>query len=251
MLEQRFHIPVTAIYGSDFSVSGYLDKGFQTRFAWDTDLLSGYRAIFLSRVEEGGTDNIFKLPTRGLKSALRKLDPKAILITGYSPQFHRVALYHAFRAKLPILFRGETTDHAHERGFLLSRFRDSFLRIFYNRCASLLYIGQRSLWHFERLRCPKEKLIFSPYGIDRSSFQWNEAARVRLRPIVRKKLGIPEDKKALLFSGKLIQRKAPILFLRSLKFLPPGLREKITVIFIGSGPSQGEAKRLAQSPPRI
>ena len=50
----RLGVPVTAIYGSDFSVAGYTDPEFQTHFAWDTDLLSGYRSVFVSRVAAGG-----------------------------------------------------------------------------------------------------------------------------------------------------------------------------------------------------
>jgi hypothetical protein len=32
-LQQSFGVPVTAIYGSDFSVAGYRDKEFGTSFA--------------------------------------------------------------------------------------------------------------------------------------------------------------------------------------------------------------------------
>ncbi|MBV9134363.1 MAG: glycosyltransferase, partial [Chloroflexi bacterium] len=53
-LQRDFGIPVTAVYGSDFSVIGYRDAEFATTFAWDTDLLSGYAARFLSRVSDGG-----------------------------------------------------------------------------------------------------------------------------------------------------------------------------------------------------
>jgi hypothetical protein len=43
-----------AIYGSDFSVDGYLDKDFGAAFAWDVDLLSGYQQVFPSKVSKGG-----------------------------------------------------------------------------------------------------------------------------------------------------------------------------------------------------
>src|SRR2546425_4757453 len=49
-LQQRYGVPVTVIYGSDFSVAGYHDCEFGNTFAWDGDLLSGYRSVFLSRV---------------------------------------------------------------------------------------------------------------------------------------------------------------------------------------------------------
>ena len=52
-VQQQFGIPVTAIYGSDFSVAGYRDAEFGATFAWDTDLLSGYTSIFLTRSAPG------------------------------------------------------------------------------------------------------------------------------------------------------------------------------------------------------
>ena len=54
MLQRDFGVPVTAIYGSDFSLAGYRDEGFGTELRWDVDLLNGYDSVFLSRVAEGG-----------------------------------------------------------------------------------------------------------------------------------------------------------------------------------------------------
>ena len=55
---QSLGVPVTAIYGSDFSVAGYSDRGFGAQVAWDTDLLSGYDAIFMGRVAMGGPRSV-------------------------------------------------------------------------------------------------------------------------------------------------------------------------------------------------
>src|SRR5437016_9854640 len=56
-VEQVLGISVTVVYGSDFSIAGYHDREFGSDFAWDTDLLSGYRAIFLARCGAGGARN--------------------------------------------------------------------------------------------------------------------------------------------------------------------------------------------------
>ena len=62
-LEQELSVPVTAIYGSDFSVVGYHDAEFGATFQWDTDLMSGYDARFLTargarwRARGGGGNN--------------------------------------------------------------------------------------------------------------------------------------------------------------------------------------------------
>src|SRR6187551_2470915 len=110
VLQERWGVPVTAVYGSDFSVAGYRDGEFKTTFSWDTDLLSGYSSVFLSRSANGGAQRFEDVKTAGLSAALADIKPSAVLIGGYSPHFHRAAFFQAWRAGLPILFRAETTD---------------------------------------------------------------------------------------------------------------------------------------------
>src|SRR5262249_36019572 len=87
---QRDHgVPVTAGYGSDFSVVGFCDPEFGTHFAWDTDLLSGYSSVFLSRVESGGARTASEVSARSLFSVLQNLAPRAVLLVGYSPRFYQ------------------------------------------------------------------------------------------------------------------------------------------------------------------
>src|SRR6187200_1300267 len=108
-LEQELSVPVTAIYGSDFSVVGYHDAEFGATFQWDTDLMSGYDARFLTRVEQGGGRAAEEVTTRGLSEQLQLVKPDAVMLVGYSPRFHRDAFLAAWRGGYPLLFRGETT----------------------------------------------------------------------------------------------------------------------------------------------
>ncbi len=251
VLQKRFNVPVTAIYGSDFSVAGYRDREFEAEFAWDTDLLSGYSQIFLSRVSEGGARAFEEVSARGLGKALRGIAPKAVLLLGYSPRFNQAAFYEAWRGRFPILFRGETTDHNRSRTRLESLARDGVLRLCYRHATRLLYIGERSYQHYRRLRCPDEKLIFSPYCVDVSPFEVDELARARMRPAVREDLGISEGQVVLLFSGKLSHRKGPHLMLQAVKRLPSDLRVQITVVFLGSGHLVEDLRRLAWEEPQV
>src|SRR5207244_13028586 len=83
-LQEAFGIPVTAIYGSDHSVKGYRDEEFGVRFAWDTDLLSGYRAVFLSRAGTGKSAGAVERPaTRGMERASGDASTDAAVVLGY------------------------------------------------------------------------------------------------------------------------------------------------------------------------
>ncbi len=249
VLQQQFGIPVTAIYGSDFSIVGYRDREFNADFAWDTDLLSGYTSIFLSHVARGGAASMEKVSAHGLRKHLLDLNPQAILIVGYHSFFHQAAFHHSRKLGCPILFRGDTADHAVKRGLIKTWLRDRTLKWFYSKCERLLYISQRSFEHFRRLGCPEEKLIFSPYCVDISSFRCVEKDREELRPLVRKQLGIDETELAILFSGKLIPRKGPDLLIEAVKNLPPKLREKTVLIFMGDGKLRRQLEQLSSGFP--
>src|ERR1700733_11016944 len=111
-LQLQFGIPVTAIYGSDFSVVGYRDVEFGTDFAWDSDLLSGYTSIFLQRQADGGAKTAAEATAKGLGQVLRRVNPQAILLVGYGSRFSRAVIMQALLAGCPLLMRAESTDHA-------------------------------------------------------------------------------------------------------------------------------------------
>ncbi|WP_017653945.1 glycosyltransferase family 4 protein [Fortiea contorta] len=251
ILSSQFNIPLTVIYGSDFSVVGYQDQEFGTKFAWDIDLLSGYSSHFLSQVKNGGMQSLETIYEQGLTTALQKTKPQALLITGYNHRLYRAAFYHACRDKYPIIFRGETTDHARKRSLIKAKLRDSILSWTYRRCAKLLYIGQHSKAHFQRLGCLDQQLIFSPYCISTSPFHCNEVARSYLRQETRQNLGISEKQIVLLFSGKLSSRKRPDLLLQAVKLLSPEIRTQIAVLFLGDGELKTGLENFSRSSPTV
>src|SRR6266403_2303011 len=250
-LQQSFQIPVTAIYGSDFSVSGYTDQEFRARFAWDSDLLAGYNAVFLTRTSGGEGLTTEGVRTVGLEETLRTISPEAALIVGYRPRFHQEAFHRARRAGLPILFRGETTDHAARRSALKAWVRDRALRWFYSRCDGLLYVGKRSCEHFRRLGCPAQKSFFSPYCVDAHVFRCDERSRTVLRQSARQGLGVNESQRLLLFSGKLSARKGPELLVRAVRELPTSMRESVVVVYVGSGELREPLEALAGESPGV
>ena len=233
-IHTKFDVSVAVIYGSDCSIAGYRDGEFAASFAWDTDLLSGYESVFLSRAPQNRSRSDERLITSGMRRALEKLEPAAVLLVGYSPRFHQVAFLEAWRAGVPIVFRGETTDHARDRGILRTYARSTALRLFYASCSRILYVGQHSYEHFMGLRVPPEKLHFSPYCVDTKPFRTSEQDRFDLRKRMRAALAIHSHEVVLLFSGKLSDRKGPDLLVHAVKALPLQVRERIVVVFVGS-----------------
>jgi len=243
----RAGVPLVVLYGSDFSVVGYRDREFNTQFAWDIDLLSGYGSVFLSRTSEGGASNADAVSAENIDSRLKALKPAAVMLVGYASTFDRGATLAAKRLGKPILFRAETTDHAKKRSWLKQVIRDWKLRRFYRTCSRLLYIGERSLAHYRRLGVPDSKLILSPYCVDASQFQTDESARTAARQRIRVLLDISEDRLALLFSGKIVHRKGVDLLVPAVKALPLDLAERVVLVFLGDGNERESIAATASS----
>lgn len=248
-LSKELDIPITVIYGSDFSVVGYEDKEFGAKFAWDTDLLSGYSSRFLSSVKVGGAKCFEQVSAQGLGVALREVRPKAVLITGYNHRLYQRAFYQAWKCQIPILLRAETTDHAIQRSKVKSWLRDRILSLIYQSCSHLLYIGENSQKHFQRLGVPDIKLVFSPYCIDTQPFELEAPAAKLLRNTTRKQLNITDTTTVLLFSGKLSFRKGVDLLLPAIQQLSPEIQKHLLVLFLGDGELKSQLQHQADNLP--
>ncbi len=225
-------LPLSLIYGGDFSVRGYRDREFGASFQWEADLLAGYP----SQVLQPQAVDYESVTAAGLEAALDAMQPSALLSLGYHHPLDRAALRWAMKNKVPLIFRGETSDVPHsKRVWWRAMLRDVMLRRLYRLCSACLYLGERSLRHYQRLGVPSERLIRSPYCVDDAAFQTGESARATLRAETRRSVDIPEEAWVLLFSGKLSSRKGVDLLPTAVRSLPEALRARIHLVFVGAG----------------
>ncbi len=232
-VQSQFGIPVTAVYGADFSAAGYLDPEFGVAFSWDTDLLAGYSHLFLSRIADGGAGRPADITGQGLTRALRGAHPAAILIPGHRHRFYRRAALVALRRHMPMMLRAETIGNGPQRS-PRRLVRDAYLRVVYAGCDAFLYIGERARRHYERFGIEADQLFFSPYSADPTPFSTSEEERAQLRPLTRRALRIGENALVLLFSGKLVARKEPVRIAEAVRALNRPFGE-IVVVYVGEG----------------
>ncbi len=247
-LSQQLAVPVSVVYGSDFSVQGYLDNEFRTSFAWDVDLLGGYNSIFLSRSREGGAKTDAEVTIKGLGDVISSVNPDVILLVGYSPKFHSDSLNIAKKYRKPLIFRAETNDQARTRGIIKQFLRDLFLKRFYSNFSAIIHVGKRSEEHYKRLGIKTDSKLFSPYCVDPRPFLTEESFRLDCRNDVRQEIGAHQDQIVLMFCGKLSPRKAPYLILEAISRMASAIRLKFFVLLVGDGELrqklETDAKRL-------
>lgn len=223
-------------FGSDFSVRGSASD------ATRKELLAGYRHHFLAHADDGA-DAIEYAGTGDLTARVR--GAAAVLVLSSSGAFSRAALRLCRAARTPILLRVDALPaepHSRWRRLL----HEAKLRRTYIRVEQLLYSGSRAKARLLQLGADPDQLVFMPVAIDPAIYRATESDRYALRDRARADLQLDPDTLVLLFSGPLIDRKAPALLLDAIAQLDGGVRARFVAVFNGNGPLRVELQRRAE-----
>lgn len=241
ILSKTDGLDCTVFYFSDHSVTGATDNGFGVEVAWDIPLLDGYNHTFLQRnadLEHPRSvtiDDPQELLTRGRYTA--------VLIPGYMFGFERQAATTARRMGLKTIMRGELTDRPYRRGAFKSFLRNIYLRRFYRSIDCFCYIGEDARQHLIGKNIGSDRMFFSPYSIDTALF--NKQKALFNKKDARSGMGIPDDAVVILYSGKFIPRKAPLVLANAVAALKHN--EKTHLVLVGDGELR-DAVRSALQP---
>jgi len=209
------HVELTVMFASDGGVRPYDASFGQQPVVWDVDLLDGYTARFLRAAQRNE-------PSGGF-FALRDLDVvkpilgerwDAVWVHGYSYLTLWLAMAAARLRGIPVLVREEQTL-LHERPWPKRWLRGLVLRALLSGVHGL-YIGTNNREFFAHHGVPDGRLHFVPYCVDNATLQQQAATLAGRRPELRKRFGIgPDAGPVVLFVGKLIPKKQPLLVLRA------------------------------------
>jgi glycosyltransferase involved in cell wall biosynthesis len=218
-------------YFSDHSVRGGRDSGFGVNVAWDVPLLDGYQYEFITRDANLDRPKTVRIPDVDAVFDRGRFD--AVLIQGYTHAFQRQVVRTARARHIRTVLCGDLTDQVPYggRGVIRKLVREVYVRWFYQYIDAFGYVGENAREHLLRRGVSPQRMYFSPFSVDTQLF---ETQRVRFdRDSERATLAIEPEQFVLLFSGKLIPRKAPLLLLEALRRIPD--RDRITLILIGDG----------------
>ncbi len=229
-----------AFFGSDMSVRGYTDREFGTTVAWDTPLVSGYQHTFLSNDPRIQQINFWRPAATDLARKFRDFRPEVVLLTAYAGRFHLEALWAAKRVGAKVLMRHEASDVAVTRSRRKGWVRDAMLRQLYAQVDGFAVIGREARRHLLRLGVPDKKMVAAPYCVDTDYFSGEVTRWSPQREKIRAEMGMAPEAVVLVFSGKLIPKKDPLLIAAALRLLEPAFREGIHLIVAGDGEMRGE-----------
>jgi glycosyltransferase involved in cell wall biosynthesis len=221
-------LDVRVHYFSDQGISSKIDPGFGKTFAWDVPLLEGYPFTFLSR-RPIGQAAFFRIPDS--VEFFRKSRFDAVLIHGYTHWYSLQNIMNAERFGFKVVLRGEFAEFRPGRPAWKKVLREAYLRWFYRKVHHFCPIGKDAIEHLKQYGVSAERMTLSPYSVD-DQFLENQKQQFN-RGECRKRLGIREDQIVFLFSGKMIERKQPLLLAEAALKIRSDSRS--VFIFLGDG----------------
>lgn len=238
---------IEVVYASDCSVHGHFDAGFGQAISWDVPLLEGYPYRVLGNQNGVRLERWNSLHGRGVFNLLRKVRPKAALLSGLGYRFDWSVICGALCLKIPLWLRTDTQDeaNANERSRLKSAVRSIFYRVAYRRFQRVFYTGELSREHFLKHGVPEDGMTPARHCTVDRFCGMALAEKLELRCKVRDMFQIPHGQFIVAFFGKLIRVKNPGVILESIPHLPESLRSRTTVIFVGSGELDTALKEAA------
>lgn len=217
-----------------------VDPGFGIAYAWDIPLLEGYHYRFLPNYSpRPSVSHFWGIVNPGLYLELARTRFDALLVHGWYGATNLIAFAAAWATKTPLLMRGESSLLYERPGWKRSLKR-ALLPVLFRHTAAFLTIGSLNEAFYRAYGVPQERMFLAPYAVDNEFFQAQAARASQEAERVRQELELPQGLPVVLYVGKLVPWKEPLLLVEA--FAP--LDDKAALVFVGEGV---ERPRLEQA----
>lgn len=232
-MDKEFDLQV--YYFSDASVKGNVDVGFGRKVKWDVPLLEGYSYRFLTNLSKRKSlsNRMWDAVNLSVIKTLFQSNSSIVIVNGWSYFSNLLAILTAKLSGKKVWLRAEnplSQELLKSRKSLTVKklILKFFLFPFINK---FLYIGSQGKLFFEYYGAKPSQLIYTPYAVDNDWFQ-KEAAALKDKSVLKQELGLPVNKKVILFTGKYIEKKRPMDLLKAFRLMEP---VDTTLVMVGEG----------------
>ena len=242
-------VDLEVYYFSNASIKGQKDAGFGKTIKWDTPLLDGYTSLFLKNYgKKSNPDNHFlDVFNPGAIKVISRRKQAVTVVNGWTYSSTLLAIFWSKMLGRKVWLRAESPLNQElrksKRVLLLKRIflKHILFRFFVDKC---LYIGTESGNFFRYYGLTNDRLIYTPYAVDNAFFSktydlWRDQV-----PGLKRKLGIQEEKKVILFVGKYTSKKRPLDLLQSFQQMG---RNDCILIMVGEGELRQEMEIYVKS----
>ena len=240
-LARRPEIDLTVYFYSDATARAFRDPGFGREIRWDTSLLDGYRWKFCRSARGRNIpDGLGMRPHLDVVREVSSGHYDVLWVHGYNHITSWLAVAAARARGTRVLIREEQTL-LHGRPWYKRAMKQVALRTLLSQVSGL-YIGEQNRHYFLHYGVPRSRLFPARYCVDNDFFQQKAAELSPRRHTVRATFGIDDDAPVVLFVGKFIEKKQPLLLLEAFERVRRGHR--CWLLLVGDGPLRQAAEGL-------
>lgn len=236
-------LDVTVYYGSDFSVRGYRDREFQTDVVWDVPLLEGYSSQYLAGFDRVDEFSFFQPRPLAAVRAIFAGRPDVVVMTAYHAAFWYGIAAAATAAGSRVVMRHDATDEAFGSLGIKRVARGIILRALYRSVSRFAVVGKRARRHLRKFGVSESKMFRSPFCID--SDRVESSSWLEKRSGLREALGISKTDLVLVFCGKLIEKKDPLILFEAVRRLRD--KSNLHLVIAGSGPLRNQVEEAGRA----
>jgi glycosyltransferase involved in cell wall biosynthesis len=245
-ISKRARLDIVAIYLTDAGAKAYHDKDFGGTFAWDVDLLSGYRHQFLRPGLGAVPSGFFEADSPDLPEALSAENPDAVLIYGYARRISWRARSWARSNRKCLLYASDSVLLRRRARWRLL-LKSVVVRRFFRRVDIFLSAGDRNEEYLGHYGAPSRRMRRCPLPVDLARLRAAGPSDLKaFRRQARVSLGFTDTDFVALQCGKLQPIKRPMDLMAAVARLR-GEGLPVTGLFAGSGVLMEEMKAYARS----
>jgi glycosyltransferase involved in cell wall biosynthesis len=234
-------IDLTVMYACSMGVRP-ATAGYTEDVVWDTELLDGYAAKFLSAADRTApvAASVTELINPDVIPWLVRGRFDVLWSDGYSWITNQMAILTQRARRMGVVMRDEQTL-LHPRGLIKTVLKEVALRSLFSTLDAAVYISAENRRWLEHYGIPPEHLFWCPYGADTDHFS-AEAARLRdQRDALRARFGFsPEDGPIVVSVSRLAEAKQPQMLIEA--FRRVRAKHRCGLLLVGSGPLEDELR---------
>ncbi len=238
-LARRPGIELTVAYATDLGLRENFDVQFGRPIRWDVPLADGYHWVVMP--EHPGVRSV-PGPLGRRNWSVRRLvaEADAVLLSSFLSITDQIAAWTARALGRPILYRSESTLLT-TRSRLRDMTRSLVLPRLFDMVSAAVYIGSQNRAYLRHFGVPDERLHFGPYAVDNDLFMRRARELAPGRTQLQRAFGLEPHLPVVLFSGKLIAKKQPLLLLEAFARLQDAL--PCQLLLVGDGELRPELER--------
>ena len=246
-IEKHDGIDLEVLYCSDENVEGHIDKGFGVKVRWDIPLLEGYNYKFLKNNswKPSVFNGFFGLLNFQIFNELKKEKGSYIILHSWVQATTYLAIIAAKLHGVKLCLRAENplNQELMKPPPVLFLRRVFFQYFFFRLFDYFFYIGELNKKLYKYYGVKEDKLVFTPYAVDNERYQ-NEYLQYKDKKTeLRSYLELPHDKIIILFAGKYIEKKRPMMLLEVFRSLS---NDKTALVFLGDGELRNKIESYIQ-----